>query len=881
MLAEWLRSGDVALAFGEPRLLPLALGALLLIAVAVLGRRGRASLLAAESRPGLARVGAATVLRVLAYLAAVGAAAGATIVTHETHDRVGVVAAVDGSSSISEGEQKWMKAWLDDLAGTMRSDDELTVVKFGRGARLVAGPGAPGRVDLGSADVDPTATNLMAAIDSGASLNAVPGGAIVLLTDGNQTMGDAAVAADGARRRRLRIYPLVPPRRQAPLTIEHVAAPAVAREGHDVTLSVAIANRGTTTLEGTLVARQGENELGRLPLRVAPGRSVVDATVNAGAAGHYVVTVGLEAPPEVASPRARRATVLTVLPRARVLLVARSAAFAPLLREAGFAVDQVATLQETSEAGLARYHCVVLGDVARSDLAPGALAALERYVRERGGGLLVAAGRGVVSDPVLKGSALERILPVRVKEQTPPKPRREPLALFLVIDRSSSMSYGLNLSFQNPTRIAYAREAALALIAQLEDRDLVGAAAFDTQTSILAPLAPLAQNRDPLNDLISRLIPSGGTDFKEALEIAARQLIASGKHVKHVILLTDGASIRPASEHEGLINALAESGVSVTSIRIGDDPESFELVKNIAERTGGHFYHVTDSTSLPNLMIQDTAQRASRDKPESGEPEFRPRIGHAGQALGGLSNEDLPVLRSFAAVPLKEGADALLVTDQAAEHPPILAAWQIGLGRVVVFTADPSPEWQGWSQVRRFWSQLARWVARPESADELRLALRNESDRTTLSIETYDSALGGEVQAQFKRLDGIEQEIELTPVGLRRYEATLPPLATLERRFVVSKRVGRELIFRHEEWLPEATPETEVGGEDPEAEPNWPLLSQVAEITGGAVNPPLSAILARAPADRQVSSSLVPMLSVAALVLALADIALRLVGAPK
>jgi hypothetical protein len=89
------------------------------------------------------------------------------------------------------------------------------------------------------------------------------------------------------------------------------------------------------------------------------------------------------------------------------------------------------------------------------------------------------------------------------------------------------------------------------------------------------------------------------------------------------------------------------------------------------------------------------------------------------------------------------------------------------------------------------------------------------------------------------------------------------------------------VIFSHEEWLPESTPEAELGGEDPEAEPNWPLLSQVAEITGGAVNPPLSAILSRAPADRQVSSSLVPMLTVAAFVLALADVALRLVGAPK
>src|SRR5262249_16047072 len=153
------------------------------------------------------------------------------------------------------------------------------------------------------------------------------------------------------------------------------------------------------------------------------------------------------------------------------------------------------------------------------------------------------------------------------------------------------------------------------------------------------------------------------TDFKEALEIAARQLIASGKKTKHVILLSDGASIRPAAEHDALTAALARAGVTVTSIRIGNDKDSYELVKAISEQPGGTFYRVKDGVSLPNLTIQDTRQRAGREEPEP-EPDpsasFRPRVRHASEALGGLRDDDLPSLHGFAAVPLKPGAEEWL-----------------------------------------------------------------------------------------------------------------------------------------------------------------------------------------------------------------------------
>ncbi|MBY0276945.1 VWA domain-containing protein [Candidatus Binatia bacterium] len=881
MIEPWLRLGDRGLGFASSQYVPLAWGALLIVVLAIVTQlRRRAAARAGWPVPAAWRLWTATFVRVCAYLCMVAAVAGATLVETEREDRLTVVAAQDVSQSIPRGEGVWMRDWLEDLVGAMRRDDEFALLAFGRDASLVSGPGAPVLADDTAPEVDGSASNLMTAIDSGASLASAHGGALVLLTDGNQNAGDAVVAAESARRRGVRVFPVVPPRHQAPLTIERVSAPDVARQGSDVKLSVAIANRGSEPLEATLVARQGDQELGRVPLRVAPGRSVVDAEVRAGQPGHYAVTVALEAPPEVASPRARRGTTLSVLAPPRVLLISADAALAPLLRDAGFEVERRGQLGAVSATELGRYHAVVLGTVSRDDVAPAALDALEEYVRDLGGGLLVAAGRGIVSDARLRGSALERLLPVRVREQKPKEKVREPMALFLVIDRSSSMSYGVRLDQPNPSRIAYAREAALALIGQLEDRDEVGAVAFDTETSLLAPLAPLKESRARLSDLISRLQPSGGTDFKEALEIAARQLIASGVSTKHVILLSDGASIRPAAEHDQLTAALVRAGVTVTSIRIGDDRDSYALVKQISEATGGSFHLVTDAVSLPSLMIEDARKRSGREKDEEQPTDapFHPRVAVQGEALGGLKDRDLPVLREAASVPLKPGATAWLTGGPGGDASPILAGWQNGLGRVAVFTANPGSEWQSWGQVRRFWSQLVRWLARPQSADEVRLAVRQDGVVPVLSIDTYDGAADGSLTLKITGRDGTVRELAPPALGARHHEVALPPLDTIEPRVTIEKRRGRELVFARDEWLPAATGEQQIGSEDAEAEPNRALLSQIAEITGGAVDAPLAEILKRAPAERQSTFPLVHLLAIAAFALALVDIGVRLVG---
>src|SRR5262249_41309086 len=157
-------------------------------------------------------------------------------------------------------------------------------------------------------------------------------------------------------------------------------------------------------------------------------------------------------------------------------------------------------------------------------------------------------------------------------------------------------------------------------------------------------------------DRISRLVPGGGTDFKAALEIATAQLVQSGLRTLHVILLTDGDTNRGPADHAAVIQTMNRLGITVTTIRIGDDDVNLEFLQRIARATGGHFYHVEDIERWPQLIVNDTRQvrgekgegDTAADKASPGGT-LRPAIGEPTEVVRGLVGQDFPVVRDVPA----------------------------------------------------------------------------------------------------------------------------------------------------------------------------------------------------------------------------------------
>src|SRR5262249_34178357 len=158
---------------------------------------------------------------------------------------------------------------------------------------------------------------------------------------------------------------------------------------------------------------------------------------------------------------------------------------------------------------------------------------------------------------------------------------REPIAVYLCIDRSNSMSYDSRYpAVRDGERIRYAKQAAAALLRQLDDSYYAGVIAFDSEPYVLGHLQPLSEDRADLESCIDRPQPGGGPGFQEAPEIAKREILQSGVAVRQVILLTDGDTNRQYHDHDELIGDMANNHIPVSTIRIGPDLENLRLLQD-------------------------------------------------------------------------------------------------------------------------------------------------------------------------------------------------------------------------------------------------------------------------------------------------------------
>ena len=142
----------------------------------------------------------------------------------------------------------------------------------------------------------------------------------------------------------------------------------------------------------------------------------------------------------------------------------------------------------------------------------------------------------------------------------------------------------------------------------------------------------------PEGCLPSSMQPGGGTDFKDALEIAEREILQSGIPVRQVILLTDGDTNRQYHDHDDLIAEFARQHIPVSTIRIGPDLANLELLQDFAQATGGIFYRVQDIEKLPLLLVGLTREAMNRRKSDRTTVE-------AGEASAMLSEVGMPCLK--------------------------------------------------------------------------------------------------------------------------------------------------------------------------------------------------------------------------------------------
>jgi hypothetical protein len=408
----------------------------------------------------------------------------------------------------------------------------------------------------------------------------------------------------------------------------------------------------------------------------------------------------------------------------------------------------------------------------------------------------------------------------------------------------------------------YAKRAALAVLEQLAPSDLVGAIAFDSAPYEVGPLLPAAEGRPNLAARIRALQYGGGTDFKEALEIALRQLLETNRRVRHLILLTDGDTNRRADDHALLVGAYARAEISITTIRIGSDTVNLDLLSTISRTTGGEFHHVENVHALPQLMIRDTQRLIDT---AANRRERRAHLGDAGPILAGLPETSLPPVARWAVTRPKAGAEVRVYVEAEGRRDPLLATWQYRLGRAAAVPLDFQAQAAGWAAWRGFgklWAQLALWAASP-ALPERRLEAVHRPEGTLVRL--YAGA--DDTTPLALRLPG-RADVPFRPTGRRRFAALVADLAP-------GLHPGHLLAGAREEAV--LVPVTRAGSdrEARAAQANRALLERVAAATGGVVDPEPRRVLTARPGERRARRPLATGLAGIATLLVLVDVAAR------
>ena len=834
-------------------------------------------------RPGAgAPQSAAGALRAAAFACLVLALAGLRLTSRMPNDHLTLVAAVDLSDSIDEEGREWARRYLNEVESRLAPGDTLAVLTFAGDVELVQGPGAPAPIERWGPAPSGGVTDLSRAIDSAMALFPSDGERrLLLLTDGNETRGDSHRQVPWLRAEGVRVDAAVPPHHTVPdVRIDKVVAPPIV--GADSTVAVRIIAQNPGKLRPAVLNLYLDDQIAdSTAVELQTGRSALVFPTQLNSEGSHRLRAELAVDGDPTPDNNAREIGITVRGRTRVLLITsrEHSLLAQALERKGLTpiTQPPATLRSLD--ALLPYHAVVLEDVAAAAFPKGAFDVLEAYVRDLGGGLVVAGGAATFGDPDFTRTALKHLLPVTLEPRRPRQGSREPLALFLVIDRSNSMGYNSRIgTLRDGEKLRYAKEAALAVVRQLKDQDLLGVIAFDSQPHEISPLKPLRENRGELEDLIPRLVENGGTDFYDALVSAREQLLASRVNRRHIIMLTDGDTNRAApAEYRALIKDLVGDQISVTTIRVGDNTVNLKLLQDLSRQTGGEFHYVEDAQTLPDLMLRETTRALT--PLSQGSEQYYPQLVTASQALQGIDEPQLPPLAGYAYAQVKNGADVLLHITRLERHDPLLTVWHYGLGRVAAFTASPiddAEQWSGWSEFTKFWSQLVRWTAREHNDDEVAVDAQRADGLTEIAVRTFGPTADGAVLlARLRVDDDTTHEVELVPREPRLFTASLPAVPPGRYPITLIKRTAAGAVSQHTEVL--TIPSIDQGAQDElrQTAPNLSLLTQLTEATGGTLNPQAGTLTERTPGVQRAAYPLDWLLLPLAMILFLADTAVR------
>lgn len=708
-----------------------------------------------------------------------------------TTDALSVVFIADRSSSVPRPEQQREFDFVQAAALGLRPvKDRLGVVAFDGQSMVEQLP--MGRLEIKdlSAAIDPDKTDLSAALRMSLALFTDQAARrVVVLSDGAENVGDALQEADRYAAAGVPID-VVPVRYKHgdEVVFERLSAPPTATAEETINLRMTL--RSQRRVSGKILLEHNEQLVdlaprdpgsSGYPVTLDPGPNALQIPVPLRAAGAHRFRASFE-PDDArldtitANNEGRAFTIVTG--QGRILILAQpgeqqqrelesAALLAQALERERLDCDvRLVGERPIDQVGLLEYSLVILSNVAAGELREDERRALAVYVRDLGGGLIMVGGEDSFGAGGWMDTPVEEIMPVsfdvKAKKQIPKG------ALVLVMH-----------ACEIPQGNFIGERAAVAAVRTLSSRDLVGVLSYKWQGAEQkywdVPFQQVGDKSRILN-LIKQMSMGDMPDLDPLMRLGVDELLKrSDAAARHMIVVSD---FDPAPPRDDLLKKMKENKITCSTVCIGYGAHVDEgRAKWLADATGGTAHLVRDNSKVPQIFIKES--RIVRRSLINEEP-FTPLLADSMSTLvEGLQGQGVPELGGHVLTTAKPLAQIPLIRKTNEGDDPILAHWQVGLGRTVAFTSGMwnswGVDWAAWPGFSKLWGQIARWASRQSPAAAFDVSTSVEGGRGKIRVDALDKGASAidfmKIEGALVNPDSETQPLRLTQRGPGQYEA--------------------------------------------------------------------------------------------------------------
>jgi uncharacterized membrane protein/Mg-chelatase subunit ChlD len=714
-------------------------------------------------------------------------------------DRLATIFLVDASNSVPRDQQKAALDYVTEASKKRRKDDLAGVVVFGKEPRVEVPP-APSELNLLGIEntIDAENTDLAAALKLGlASFPDDTARRVVILSDGNENRGNLFEQALAAKSLGVQIDVLpIEYFYDREVLVEKVSIPPDVKKGETVKINVVI--RASEPTSGTLqIVQKTDNYRAPTAGTEQPRRVELQRGVNVFqiqqviTETNFYTFVAEFVPDKDSGDRRAINNVAEGFTHARgeaqVLLIegtrGEHAELVKALREKKIEVKVLAAPRIDGSGGvggdplpvdiaqLAPYDSVILGNVPKEAFTESQHQLLASNCHDMGSGLVMLGGPDSFGAGGWMNTPVEKALPVEMQIKA------------IKVQGIGAMALIMHAS-EIPEGNYWQAQVAKAAISALSSYDYAGLMHWEGQEAWLFTLRPIGTGRASMLRAIDRMTPGDMPDFDPSLLMAMKGLNAIPDAMsKHIVIISDGDPTPPSAR---AISQLAASKVTVTTVLTaahGNDPGAISVMRNLAQKTKGRFYNVTNPKALPRIY-QKEARSISRPLIFEQQTPWRPKINYPfTEPILGLPEELPPITGLVLTTPKENELVEIPIVSPlpTGQLNVVLAHWTYGLGRSVAFTSDAgrrwAKAWPDWQSYAAFWSQVIRWSLRPADRGNLSLNVRREEGRIKVVVDALDKNNEFlnflQIQGNVVKPDLSFATVELVQTAPGRYEATI------------------------------------------------------------------------------------------------------------